>query len=245
MLIKNYDMSNVELMVISSCSTASNEDGTGTNLCIAAYEQGAKCVLGWAEPIYFDDIEAWQRNFQEKLSQGWPIADAVRYANSFLYIAHKPEICIECEQTYSWSDGYISCECGATYGRDIFFYDPSTIKTTRIYGDGDIVIASNSTDILDYGETYVDFRYYPHVTPQYDMNNMDSILDLVFYVFDVSDADEYYYAPLITYTSEDGDDYIIDFIQGESAFRMQPGQMYGYTVIVEDNAIVGMRNNRE
>lgn len=84
-LINNYSLSNVKLYIYDACLTASNEDGSGINLCTETYLRGANSVIGWTEVIYSNDAFAWQQRFQNQLALGWTVLQAANYANRFSY----------------------------------------------------------------------------------------------------------------------------------------------------------------
>lgn len=246
-LLKNYDLSNVNLMVILACEAASNYDGTGTNFCLTAYQQGAECVLGWAESIYFYDGELWMARFQQKLAEGWTVKDATRYANSFLYYANLP-ICERCHEQKKFDDGIIVCPCNAPIYSHFSVYDCSSIKSTRIYGNEEVVISLESANMdnsensnIFYGVGYYDLRNEGYVMQENVSANWQTIFSIIGELIAETDQEITNYEQVISYTSDDGDDYIWDFVY--LPYEAAPGQLYGYTVIVEDNVIVGIRDN--
>ena len=240
-LLKNYDLSNVDLMVLLTCDAASNRDGTGTNLCLTAYEQGAECVLGWAESVYFDDSELWMERFQQKLCEGWTVENAVRYANSFLYYSYLP-MCNTCEYQKRYNEGFIECECEVRSAEDFSVYICSTVKSTRIYGNSELVITlENINDVNSEDNDYYDLRNAGYTTQENIYSNKEYIFGVICELFQDADIHISHYEHRISYTSDDGDDYVWDFVY--MPFPSAPGQLYGYTVIVEDNVIIGIRDN--
>ena len=84
-VINNFTLSDVKLYIYDACLTASNEDGSGINLCTETYLQGANCVIGWTQAIYDSDAFEWQKRFQNQLALGWTVLNAANYANRFTY----------------------------------------------------------------------------------------------------------------------------------------------------------------
>lgn len=248
-LIREYDLSNVELFVFEACSAASNLDGTGTNLCKTAYQMGAQCVLGWADLVYFEDQEIWQARFQEKLQAGWTVEEATRYANSFLYCSFLSVVCPSCLSTRTYKEDSISrrCICGWRY-QGFTYHDYNGIKDTRIYGDAQTVISAERASVVDYDDNenyeYWDATELGMTGFEYDLSSEESVFLFICNVINVSNEDLNDYVIDTTSTSEDGDDYILDYIL-RPAVTDAPGQLYGYTVIVEDNTIIGIRDNSQ
>ena len=83
--INSVNIYNPKLYIYDACLTASDEDGTGKNLCTQTLAQGVECVIGWRVSIGATDARNWQERFQGKLVQGYTVLQAANYANSFSY----------------------------------------------------------------------------------------------------------------------------------------------------------------
>lgn len=81
--INNYTLSNTKLVVYDACSTASNSDGTGINLCSTTLNRGADAVLGWTDTIGVDDAFKWQKRFQNHLALGYTINASIKQADRY------------------------------------------------------------------------------------------------------------------------------------------------------------------
>ncbi len=80
------ELAMARLVVYLGCSTGVNNITTGTsyNLVSLTYEKGAHCVLGTTEDIYIDDTKKWVEYFLEKISDGYNIQNAIKYAEDQL-----------------------------------------------------------------------------------------------------------------------------------------------------------------
>ena len=83
--IRNFSLTNTKLVIYDACSTASNGDGSGRNLCTTTRDRGANAVLGWRVTIYANSAFEWQKRFQNRLALGHTITNAVAYADQFSY----------------------------------------------------------------------------------------------------------------------------------------------------------------
>ncbi len=83
--ISNFQLDRPRLYVYDACLTASNEDGTGINLCTKTINAGVDCVIGWTKSIGVQDAYDWERRFQNQLALGWTVQNAANYANGFNY----------------------------------------------------------------------------------------------------------------------------------------------------------------
>lgn len=247
--IANLPFSSTKLCVVNACFAALTYDGSN-NVCREIYYAGADCVLGWASLLYADDAVVWQERFQRKLQEGYTVEMAVRYANSFLYSAYLPVYCNSCENLIAigQKDGRDCSSCDAIWNTPQYL-DYSDIKNNRIYGNCDFVISAEPAVSIDFGETYVDFEalgieFECTYAPNGHGNHHD-VFDMVMAYFDRSENISMFQI-VYTLTGEGNDDFVLDFIYKQFGNGMGDyrGQVYGYTVIVENNRIVGIRDNR-
>ena len=249
LLIADLDFSNTKLCVVNACYAASRYDGY-MNVCRDIHTAGAECVLGWANEIYNQDAIRWNQRFQDKLAEGYTVEMAVRYANSFLYDAYLPQACNICKERMITGQS-IDPEC--TGCRAIWnhpqYMDYSFIKNNRILGNRQLVISTEPADSIHFGEGYIDFvaegiEYDCEFRTEgsgFDLDTFEMVLSL----FDRTESSSMYKA-VYTPTGDGYANYVLDFIfiQYGSSYGDYTGQLYGYTVIVENNRIVGVRDNR-
>lgn len=156
----------------------------------------------------------WQERFQGQLALGKTVQEAANYANSFMYV--DPD------------NTQIS-------------YTP--IKQFRIYGNPNLTVApsvssdSTSTD-LDYVDLSEEGIPYSHSAAKAAIWDAFHLVIEDYALLEDSvpnDIDEI----LTSYDSDKGD-FVVDFPVSNVAMLGYPE---GFTVIVQDNLIIGIRNN--
>lgn len=76
------EYSNVKCCVIMACYSANGS----SNICKNIYNHGAKCVVGFDQPVLLEYTTLWQYYFSN--AQGaarWDVGQCVRYANNKIY----------------------------------------------------------------------------------------------------------------------------------------------------------------
>ena len=75
------------LVTYLCCNTAGVDNVPDrTSISYKTAESGAQVTLGFREEIHLPSVTSWSSRYNEKLSQGYGVDDAVKYANSFMYL---------------------------------------------------------------------------------------------------------------------------------------------------------------
>ena len=112
------------------------------------------------------------------------------------------------------------------------------IKTTRIYGNENIAVAQNSATVMDYGPDFVDMRLQNIALGDYTPATNSMLFELVLDTFDVSNPYAINYQFCQYPDPNNASNYIVDIIKKTDT----PGQLEGYTIIVENNQVIGIRD---
>ena len=81
-----WDTDNTILVTYISCLGSGNEVNNYDSICATTCEEGAEVVVGFRRTINSDAVTEWNERYSSKLGEGYGVADAVRYANSFSYV---------------------------------------------------------------------------------------------------------------------------------------------------------------
>ncbi len=123
----------------------------------------------------------------------------------------------------------------ANYANGFSDYGSNTIKSWKIYGNKKIIIkkSSSKASALDYNETV---KYRDLSTSNIAMNASSAVDTIKNYNSAFNPAD---YKKEITYTSDTGKDYVIDYSLIHNGFVTNSG----YAIIVEDDTAIGLQDN--
>lgn len=83
----NWSGSGTLLVTYLSCNGAGvNNTPDRNSISYKTAERGAQVTLGFREEIVLGSAENWAKRYNERLGQGYGVDDAVKYADSFIYI---------------------------------------------------------------------------------------------------------------------------------------------------------------
>lgn len=83
----NWSGSGTLLVTYLSCNDAGvNNTPDRNSISYKTAERGAQVTLGFREEIVLGSAENWAKRYNERLGQGYGVDDAVKYADSFIYI---------------------------------------------------------------------------------------------------------------------------------------------------------------
>lgn len=149
--------------------------------------------------------------------------------------------CVPWQQRFQQrlSMGY-SVEDAAAYANsflysDVFVSSNSPIKNLRILGNEELKIVETSVVDDVYDPYYIDFIAEGYTGIECNPNLYHQYIAEYF-----GNAFIEQHQTMITNTSDDGDDYVLDVVYDKG---ITSGKLMGYTIVVRDNQIIAMRDN--
>lgn len=123
----------------------------------------------------------------------------------------------------------------ANYANRFTYYENSSIKSWRIYGNSSEVVKRSSSTALSMLENSIYNIGYTDLSTQNVRNSeVESYLKSIDMTFDSKD-----YQIERTLTNESGTSYVVDYVYKNGDFKTS----CGYTFIVENNKVIGVQNN--
>lgn len=162
--IQDYTLNRPKLYIYDACLTASNEDGSGINLCTETRDAGADCVIGWKKSIGSGDAFAWQKRFQNQLALGATVQNAANYADGFSYndntsikswrIYGNKNIVVKVSKSATIADGYVENEAFRYVDCTADNYTTTKTKASKDIFDGIIAEKFSNFSRSNYKVTY-------------------------------------------------------------------------------------------
>ena len=127
----------------------------------------------------------------------------------------------------------------ANYANTFIYNDNESIKSWRIYGDQTIFITATSATMASSitAENYIDVASSAEAGIVYSENTSMQLLQKYFGQSNLTNTDTF--VPTKTYTTDDNNNYVVDLVMYRGSYALG----IGYTIIVENHKIVGIRNN--
>ena len=125
----------------------------------------------------------------------------------------------------------------ANYASTFQYNNNETIKSWRIYGNSNLIITTGAIAGTTSDEDYIDIAASRYTGEKYSDGVAIQVIQSCFPEIKLADTDSYTISK--TYTSDDEDNYVVDYVVHRGQYSLD----VGYSILVENGEIIGIRNN--
>lgn len=125
----------------------------------------------------------------------------------------------------------------ANYASTFQYNNNETIKSWRIYGNSNLIITTGAIAGTASDEDYIDIAASRYTGEKYSDGAAIQVIQSCFPEIILADTDSYSISK--TYTSDDEENYVVDYVVHRGQYTLD----VGFSILVEDGEIIGIRNN--